>query len=134
MLTLKDTEIAAGSAMDYVENAMEEMKENAASDLEKQQMDITYSQLKEGLTASNFFVYGIILFISSLLTLIGAMYMYFIQIKGFYIYAVGTVIGIVGPGLTFGGVMGLGMVFLFSVVGALMLRLYYKQFKKLELI
>lgn len=134
MLTLKDTEIAAGSALDYVENTMDEMEENAKTDLEKQQIQATYLQLQDGLNANNFKIYGWVLFLSSLLTLIGAMYMYSLQFTGFYIYAMGTVIGIIGPMLTFGGAMGFGMGFLFAVVGALMVRLYYKQFKKLELI
>jgi hypothetical protein len=77
---------------------------------------------------------ALVMIISNLLTLAGAVMMFQLKKAGFWIYIVGTVIGIIGPLLVFGiaNLFANFMAIIISIFGILFIVLYSRNLKQLR--
>jgi hypothetical protein len=84
------------------------------------------------LTPGNLRKLGLSIAIFSLITIVGAVYMWGLKRNGFFIYLIGMICRIVAPMVIFGVTLGSGFSILFGFFGAIAILLYYLNLKHLR--
>ena len=102
----KGAEVAVGLTSDIMEDAMDKIEDEADSESEAAMAQKIVGAVTEGLSVENIKNMAIANGISSILCLIGAFLMWGLDKKGFYLYVIGTVAGIVAPIMIYKGILG----------------------------
>ncbi len=92
----------AGVTGEAFEKVQEDLGDQEGADVASKML----SSISEAVTPEKIKNNGIASAITSILTLIGAILMWGLNKKGFYVYVLGTVAGVVAPIVIYGGIMG----------------------------
>jgi hypothetical protein len=114
------SEVNAGIIQDQFEMIQDRIAEQEGAESMEKIIDAFLSSL----TAENLQNNGLATAISSVITLVGAVLMWGLRKRGFYIYLIGTVAGILSPMLIFGGIGGTFMAMGTAFFGILFVILY----------
>jgi hypothetical protein len=117
-------DVAVGLTQDVMDEAMDKIEDEAESEKEAALANKILGSVSEGMTAPNIKNSAIASGISALLTLIGAILMWSLNKKGFYLYVIGVAVGILAPMLIFGGILGAASSGVLAFVGVLFSVLY----------
>lgn len=110
----------------------EKMQDQYANSAEGDQLEETFEAFKQGITPNNFKNFSIVLVISSLISIVGAVQMWSLKRQGYFIYLAGTAVGVLGPVFVFGGVLGWAFAIIFLFFGAIMSALYGAHLKYMD--
>lgn len=102
----KGAEVAVGLTSDIMEDAMDKIEDETDSESEAAMAQKLVGAVTEGLTVENIKNMAIANGIASILCLIGAFLMWGLDKKGFYLYVIGTVVGILAPIMIYKGILG----------------------------
>lgn len=125
-------DVAVGVTHDAMDEAMDRVEQEAESEKDADMINKIMGSVTEGLTVENIKNDAIASGISSILTLLGAILMWGLNKKGFYIYVVGIAISIIAPMFIYGGFIGAakgGFVAFFGVLFAILYGLNLKHMK-----
>ena len=111
---------------DQVQEQMSATSQN--EELTEQALNDTLASL----TPNNLKKLGISIAIFSLITIVGAVFMWGLKRNGFFIYLIGMICRIVAPMIIFGVALGSGFSILFGFFGAIAILLYYLNLKHLR--
>jgi hypothetical protein len=128
----KNAEIAAGLTTDLLGEAMDQIEEEADNEAETEIAQKIMGAVTKGLTAENISNMAIANGISSLLCLIGAVLMWGLDKKGFYLYVIGTLTGVVAPIVIYKGLLGAVAGGGIAFVGIIFVILYVLNLKHLR--
>lgn len=117
-------DVAVGLTQDVMDEAMDKIEDEAESEKEAALANKILGSVSEGMTVPNIKNSAIASGISSILTLIGAILMWSLNKKGFYLYVIGVAVGILAPMLIFGGILGAASSGVLAFVGVLFSVLY----------
>lgn len=117
-------DVAVGLTQDVMDEAIDKIEDEAESEKEAALANKILGSVSEGMTAPNIKNSAIASGISALLTLIGAILMWSLNKKGFYLYVIGVAVGILAPMLIFGGILGAASSGVLAFVGVLFSVLY----------
>lgn len=99
-------EMAAGVTQDVMDEAMDKIEQDADSENEADIASKILGSVSKGLTVENIKNNALASGLSSILTLLGAILMWSLNKKGFYLYIAGIAVSILAPMLIFGGIIG----------------------------
>ncbi len=102
----KNAEIAAGITGEIMDDAMDQIEEQAETESETEIAQNIMGSVSEGLTPKNIENMSIANGISAILCLVGAVLMWGLDKKGFYLYVIGTLVGIIAPIMIYKGILG----------------------------
>lgn len=111
-------------AGDEMNEAMDEMEESEAPEGVKDFFSTLFGDIQANLTVEIIRTEALGTGISCILTLIGAILMWMLNKKGFYLYLVGIVIYIITPGVVYTGIMSTMGVAWAAFIGILFSILY----------
>ncbi len=111
---------------------MMDMLSKYMSENDLEQMEKSQDMLADFFDRNNLVLSGGISLISSLLLILGAIWMWELRKKGFWVYISGNLIGILAPILIFGGSMGWTFGIMSFIASALFIGLYGANFKHLH--
>jgi hypothetical protein len=103
------------------------MSEKDLEKIEESQAEANKLIQKDTLVAS-----GVMTFISSILLILGAIWMWGLRKKGFWVYIAGNVIGIIAPIVIMGGAIGWGIGIMALINAAIFSGLYAMNLKFLS--
>lgn len=95
-------DVTAGATSEAMEELQDQMEDQEVPGF----MGELFNSIGETMTPDKVKNMGIATLISSILTLIGAVFMWGLRKNGFYLYVIGTIIAIVAPMLIYNGMMG----------------------------
>ena len=108
---------------------MMEMMSKYMSEKDLEKVEETQTETNKLFEEKNLLASGIASIISSVLLILGAIWMWGLRKKGFYVYIAGNVVGILAPIIIFGGQIGWAMGILSLIVSALFTGLYAMHLK-----
>ena len=106
-----------------------EMMSKYMSEKDLEKVEETQTETNKLFEEKNLLASGIASIISSVLLILGAIWMWGLRKKGFYVYIAGNVVGILAPIIIFGGQIGWAMGILSLIVSALFTGLYAMHLK-----
>lgn len=109
---------------DTMDDAMEEMGESEEGEKAEELMESILGDAMSSLTAENIRTQSVFSLISNLLTLLGALLMWRLSKKGFFLYIAGIVILILSPLIILDGIMGLAAAGMIGFIGVIFIVLY----------
>lgn len=95
-------EQVAGVTGEAFEKVQEDLGDQEGADMASKML----SAMSESTTPEKIKNSGIASALTSILTLLGAVLMWGLNKKGFYVYLIGTVAGVIAPIVIYGGIMG----------------------------
>ena len=111
-----NAEMAAGVTEEAMDTVLDDMEDRAETEKEAALIGSFLGSVTEGLTTENIRSMGIASGIASVLTLIGAVLMWGLNRKGFWLYLIGTSVAIIAPMIIYEGLLGImaggGMAFI----------------------
>ncbi|MGR3809365.1 hypothetical protein [Jiulongibacter sp. NS-SX5] len=127
-----NAEVAVGLTGDVMEEAMDQIEDEADTEQEAKMATKIMGAVTDGLTVENIQNMSIANGISALLCLLGAILMWSLDKKGFWLYVIGTAVGVIAPLMIYKGLLGAmaggGMAF----IGILFVVLYALNLKHLR--
>jgi uncharacterized membrane protein (DUF2068 family) len=130
--TYKNAEVAVGMGSEVLESVMDNIEDQVNSPEEADMLERMMGSVTEGLTVVNVKNLGIANGIASILTLIGAILMWGLDKKGFWLYLVGITAAIIAPLMIYEGIMGMATSGWAAFTGILFSILYYLNVKHLN--
>ncbi len=125
-------DVTVGVAKDAMEEVTDQIEDQADSEKEAEMANKIIGSITDGLTVENVKQIGIASGISNLLTLLGAILMWGLNKKGFWLYAIGTAIIIFAPIFIYGGFMGAAAGGVYAFIGILFCVLYGMNLKHMS--
>lgn len=102
----KNAEVAVGVGTEALEEVMDTIEDEVDSEEEANIISKLMGSVTDGLTVENVKNIALANGISAILTLIGAILMWGLDMKGFWLYIFGTIVAIVAPIMIYEGMMG----------------------------
>ena len=102
----KNAELAVGLGNEVMENMMDKIEDEVDSEKDANMIENIMGAVTKGLTVENVKNLGIANGIAALLTLLGAVLMWGLDKKGFWLYLVGTAVAIIAPMMIYEGFLG----------------------------
>lgn len=99
-------DVTAGMTKDALDNAMDEIENEAETEKGAEFANKIIGAVSGSLTAETIRNSSLASGISAILTLIGAILMWGLDKKGFWLYVIGTAVGVVAPIIIYGGFVG----------------------------
>lgn len=112
-------EETVGLTKDVMDDALDKAEEGVKSEKEAKMLESIVGSITKGISVENMKNNALATGISCLLTLLGAILMWGLNKKGFYLYIIGSLISIFGPIFIFQGFIGMaagGFTAFFSVL------------------
>ncbi len=128
----KNAEIAAGITGDIMNEAMDKIEEEAQDESETVLAQKIMGAVSGGLTAENIRNMAIANGISSILCVIGAVLMWGLDRKGFFLYVIGTVVAVIAPIMIYKGLLGAAAGGGLAFIGIIFVILYGLNLKHLR--
>ncbi len=100
-------EETVGLSKDVMDEAMDTAEESAKTEKEAKLIESIMGSVSKGLTVENVKNNSLATGISCILTLLGAILMWGLNKKGFYLYVLGSIISIFAPIMIFEGFIGI---------------------------
>jgi hypothetical protein len=117
-------ETAVGITKDVFEEAKDKIDDESKNDKGAAFAGKIMDAVTEGLTVKNIKNNAIANFIANILTMIGAILMWGLNKKGFWLYIIGTAVVIFAPMLIYGGWIGIASAGIMAIFGILFCVLY----------
>lgn len=119
-----EAETVTALVEDAMDDAMDDIQDSEMSDSQIDMMEGLMDGVTSSLTEENIKNSSLVTILSCLLTLAGALLMWNLNKKGYYLYILGTVIAIVGMTMIFGGLVGAVAAGFTGFIGILFIVLY----------
>ncbi len=101
-----NAEMAVGLTNDVMDEAMDEIEDEVGDEKEAAMVEKIMGAVTNGLTVENVKNMSIANGIAAILTLIGAVLMWGLDKKGFWLYLLGTLVSIIAPIMIYKGILG----------------------------
>lgn len=127
-----NAEVAVGLTNDVMEDAMDQIEDEADSEEEAAMVGKIMGAVTDGLTVDNVKNMSIANGIAAILCLLGAVLMWGLDKKGFWLYAIGTAVGIIAPVMIYKGILGAmagGGIAFFGIIFVVLYALNLKHMK-----
>lgn len=128
----QNAEVAVGLTNDMLDTAMDDIEDQAENEKEAEMANKIMGAVTDGLTVENVKNMAIANGIAALLTLIGAILMWGLDKKGFWLYLIGTAVSVIAPIMVYKGILGAisggGMAF-FGIIFCILYGLNFKHLK-----
>jgi hypothetical protein len=126
-------DIAAGVGQEAMEKVKDQMDDAATDEASSAMVDKMMNSVSGALQPENIKKNGIATGLSSLLTLLGAILMWGLNKKGYFIYVVGVLVSIIAPVVIYGGgLMGMATAGWSIFTGLLFSILYFLNLKHMS--
>jgi predicted phage tail protein len=117
-------ETAVGFTKDAMEEAKDKIEEDAKDEKSSKFVGKVMDAVTNGMSVENVKNNAIATVIGSILTLLGAILMWGLNKKGFWLYVAGTAVTVIAPAFIFGGLIGLATAGVGGFFGVLFCVLY----------
>lgn len=125
-------EIQAEQGLEMLDELRDQMEDNELNQEGASAIDQVMGVFQGDWTPGNLRGMAIVNILTSLLCVVGAVLMWSLQLRGFWIYVVGIGISVVGPLFVFGGILGFSQSFLALFSGGIFTWLYKRQWYQLH--
>ena len=117
-------ETAVGITKDAMEEAKDKLEDQAKDEKSSKFLGKIMDSVTSGMSVENVKNSAIANIIASILTLIGAILMWGLNKKGFWLYVIGTFVAVLAPAFIIGGFMGIAAAGFGGFIGVLFCVLY----------
>ena len=124
-------EIQAEQGLQMLDEVRDQMESGNLNDEGASAIDQVMGAFQGNWTPDNLRGMAVSSILTSLLCIIGAVLMWGLQKRGYWVYAAGIGVSVVGPLIVFGGILGISQSFLALISGAIFLWLYRRQWSQL---
>ena len=128
----KNAEMAVGVGTEAMESVMDKIEDEVESEEEANIIESLMGSVSKGMTVENMKNMGIANGLAALLTLIGAVLMWGLDKKGFWLYLAGTSVAIIAPLMIFDGILGMASSGGAAFIGIIFCVLYFVNLKHLR--
>ncbi len=126
-----NAEMTVGITNEVMDKAMDDVEDQIDDEDGSAFLSKIMGSVSEGLTVENVKNLGIANGISSILTLIGAILMWSLDRKGFWLYIFGTAVAIIAPVMIYEGILGIMAGGGAALIGIIFSVLYFLNLKHL---
>jgi hypothetical protein len=128
--SFKDPGLSSEVSKNAIEDQFEEAENKAKSEEETKMLEMIKGMIAPLFVVENVRSMGISKIIENILTIIGAILMFGMNKKGFWIYLGGIAVSVISPMIFWGGGLGIGMGLVYGVLSILFCVLYYQNLKE----
>lgn len=128
----KNAEMTVGITNDALEGVMDTIEDQVESEKDANMIEKIMGSVTDGMTVENVKSLGIANGIASLLTLLGAILMWGLDKKGFWLYVIGTAVAVIAPLFIYDGIMGMMTGGGAAFIGIIFCILYFLNVKHLR--
>lgn len=125
-------EIQAEQGLEMLDELRDQMDENELNEESASAVEQVMKTFQGDWTPANLRGMAIVNILTSMLCILGAVFMWNVQKRGFWVYAAGVGVSILGPIVVFGGILGFSQSFLALISGAIFIWLYKRQWPQLH--
>lgn len=123
-------DIQAEQGLEILDDVRDQMDNGDLNEEGASAVDQVMSAFQGNWTPVNLRGMAISSILTSLLCIIGAVMMWGLQKRGYWVYAAGIGVSVLGPLVVFGGILGISQAFIALISGAIFLWLYRRQWNQ----
>lgn len=125
-------DIQAEQGLEQLDELRDQLDESELNEEGASAVDQVMKTFETDWTPQNIKGMSIVNILTSLLCVVGAVFMWSLQKRGFWVYVAGVGVSILGPLVVFGGILGFSQSFLALISGAIFTWLYRRQWYQFQ--